>query len=161
MATEKDQGTGQHKHKSSEEPYPHHEAPTTKGDRGGSGEHRESSSGEHRGSESHTSGSHSSGSHTSGSHTSGEHRSGSEHSRAESRSESGSHSGGSGSSHSSGTRSASGSETDLKSREYRGPDGEEHHHTKTYMEQHKGESESERRGTERSGSEHSSTRKAS
>lgn len=30
MANEK--GTGQHAHKSSEEPYPHHEAPTTSGE---------------------------------------------------------------------------------------------------------------------------------
>lgn len=27
----------------------------------------------------------------------------------------------------------------LKEREYRGPDGEIHHHTKKYMEQHEGE----------------------
>jgi hypothetical protein len=34
MADEK--GTGQHAHKSSEEPYPHHEAPTTRGESGSS-----------------------------------------------------------------------------------------------------------------------------
>jgi hypothetical protein len=28
---------------------------------------------------------------------------------------------------------------DLKNREYRGDDGETHHHTRTYMEQHRGE----------------------
>jgi hypothetical protein len=33
-------------------------------------------------------------------------------------------------------------EADLKRREYRGEDGEIHHHTKTYMEQHQGESQS-------------------
>ena len=29
---------------------------------------------------------------------------------------------------------------DLESRAYTGPDGQEHHHTKAYMEQHKGDS---------------------
>ena len=106
---EKDQGTGQHKHKSSEEPYPHHEAPSTRGE-GGS----ERSSG------SHSSGSHSSGSHTGGQHSSSSsHSSGSESSRRES--------GSSG-------RNESG---DLKSREYTDSKGEVHHHTHTYEEQHK------------------------
>ena len=37
MASE--QGTGKHPHKSTEEPYPHHEAPTTKGSESKSGGH--------------------------------------------------------------------------------------------------------------------------
>ena len=51
---------------------------------------------------------------------------------------SGSHRSSSGQSHSSG-RSSSGSNSNesLKSREYRGPDGEIHHHTKSYEQQHK------------------------
>jgi hypothetical protein len=32
-------------------------------------------------------------------------------------------------------------DADLKRREYRGDDGEIHHHTRTYMEQHRGERE--------------------
>lgn len=39
----KEQGTGQHAHKSSEEPYPHHEAPTAHGEKREEG--RESQSG--------------------------------------------------------------------------------------------------------------------
>jgi hypothetical protein len=83
MAEEK--GTGKHPHKSTEEPQPHHEAPTTKGS--------ESKSGSHRG----------------GSH--------------------------------SGSQDASGKSdesSDLKSREYTDKEGNVHHHTKTYEEQHKG-----------------------
>ena len=38
------------------------------------------------------------------------------------------------------------SQEDLKAREYRGADGEIHHHTHTYMEQHEGEGGSSRRG---------------
>jgi hypothetical protein len=33
MAQKSDQGTGKHPHKSTEEPYPHHEGKTTQGDR--------------------------------------------------------------------------------------------------------------------------------
>lgn len=66
---EKDQGTGQHKHKSSEEPYPHREAPSTRGE-----------SGSERSSGSHSSGSHSGGQHSSSS----SHSSGSESSRRDS-----------------------------------------------------------------------------
>lgn len=84
------QGTGKHEHKNSEQPYPHHEAPTT------SGGHSEKSSGQHAKSESRDDG-------HSGSNNSG---------------------------------STGGSE-DMKQREYRGSDGQEHHHTTTYMEQHK------------------------
>jgi hypothetical protein len=36
-----EKGTGKHSHKDSEEPYPHHEAPTARGESGGS--HAESS----------------------------------------------------------------------------------------------------------------------
>lgn len=112
-----DQGTGQHKHKSSEEPYPHHEAPTTSGQ-----------------------GSHS-GQHTSGRDTRSEEKGSS------SREERGSSKHETGTSHSSSSQSSKGSnEGDLRSREYTGPHGEEHHHTKTYEEQHKGESGSERSG---------------
>lgn len=35
-------------------------------------------------------------------------------------------------------------DADLKRREYRGDDGETHHHTRTYMEQHRGEKSGER-----------------
>jgi len=45
--------------------------------------------------------------------------------------------GSSGQSHSSGRSSSGSSNESLKSREYRGPDGETHHHTKTYEQQHK------------------------
>ena len=85
-------GTGQHSHKSSEEPYPHHEAPTTSG-QGGSSRASSSQSGQHSSSGSSQSSSR-------GSDTRGQSK-------------------------------------DMGSREYKGPDGEEHHHTKTYMEQHK------------------------
>ncbi len=96
MATQHE-GTGQHKHKSSEEPFPHNEAPTTSG--GGKSSSGKSSTSEHSHSASHEAKS------------------------------SGSRSGGS-----------SSESSDLKEREYRGPDGEIHHHTTTYQEQHKGKS---------------------
>jgi hypothetical protein len=87
-------GTGQHPHKSSEDPRPHHEAPTTSG-QGSSSRGSSSQSGQHASSGGSQSSSRSSGS------------------------------------------SRSQSNEDLNSREYKGPDGQEHHHTKTYMEQHK------------------------
>jgi hypothetical protein len=34
-------------------------------------------------------------------------------------------------------------DADLKRREYKGEDGETHHHTRTYMEQHRGENRNE------------------
>lgn len=40
-------------------------------------------------------------------------------------------------------RKESGQGSDLKKREYRGPDGEIHHHTKKYMEEHEGEKDTE------------------
>ncbi len=91
MAQSHEQGTGKHAHKSSEEPYPHHEAPTQSG----------SSSGDSKESSSHT--------------------------------RQGPKSSGSGS----GQSSSQGSD-DQKSREYRDKDGNIHHHTTTYEEQHKG-----------------------
>lgn len=66
-------------------------------------------------------------SHGSGSHSSESH--GSSHAS--------SHDGSRGSSHEGSSHSQGGSE-DLKSREYRDNQGEVHHHTKTYMEQHGG-----------------------
>jgi hypothetical protein len=110
MAT-KDQGTGQHKHKSSEEPFAHHEAPTTSG-----------SKSEHTSSAQHAS---------AGEAGKGE-RGGSSHEGSGSRSR-----------ESRGSESrGSSSESDLRSREYTGPDGQQHHHTKTYEEQHKGDKKS-------------------
>ncbi len=113
MAQSEREGTGHHPHKSSEEPYPHHEAPTTRN------EGREDS-GSHRASERSESSRESEGKRDSGRHSS-------EESQRSSRSQSGSE-----------------GESDLKSREYRAPDGEIHHHTTTYMEQHEGEGGSKR-----------------
>lgn len=103
-----EQGTGHHKHKSTEEPYSHNEAPTTSGKSSGQQASERQSGGEGKGS--------------------------SGGGRQES---------GSSRSHESGSSSRSsqgGNDADLRAREYTGPDGEQHHHTKTYMEQHKGES---------------------
>jgi hypothetical protein len=84
MAEEK-QGTGKHPHKSTEEPYPHHESGSQKG-----------------GQTQHSKGSQESGrSHESGRSNQGE------------------------------------SSDDLKEREYRDSQGNVHHHTRTYEEQHK------------------------
>jgi hypothetical protein len=84
MAERNEQGTGQHPHKSSEEPYSHHEAPATKG-----------------------------------------------------RSEENSHGASSGSREKSQSSRSNQGKKNTQSREYKGPHGEEHHHTKSYMEQHK------------------------
>lgn len=81
------QGTGKHPHKSSEDPRPHHEAPTT------SGQGNESSS--------------SSGHRNAGSHSE------------------------------QGSKSSGNESSDLKEREYRDAEGNVHHHTHTYEEQHK------------------------
>jgi hypothetical protein len=51
----------------------------------------------------------------------------------------GSQVGGSHSEHGGGGQQDRSEEADLKNREYRGEDGEVHHHTRTYMEQHRGE----------------------
>lgn len=108
MAEKEKQGTGKHPHKSTEEPYPHHEAPTT----------RNEGSKEQGHSEQHSSG-----------------RS-EEHSRSRSASAgAGSHGG----SHENRSHSEREESSDLKEREYRDADGNVHHHTTTYMEQHKGE----------------------
>lgn len=45
-------------------------------------------------------------------------------------------------------------EADLKRREYRGADGEIHHHTRTYMEQHGGSHEDAGAGNRSQGREH-------
>jgi hypothetical protein len=80
------QGTGKHPHKSTEEPYPHNEAPSTSGKSAserGKGQQAQSESG--------------------------------------------------------GNRQQGGSQSesdDLKEREYRDEQGNIHHHTRTYMEQH-------------------------
>ncbi|HSU29737.1 MAG TPA: hypothetical protein VLJ11_00760 [Bryobacteraceae bacterium] len=92
MAERNDQGTGKHPHKSTEEPYPHHEATSEKGERG----HQASGSQEHGGSE---------------------HRGGKEE----------------GEQGRGGQQSGS---SDLKEREYRDAEGNIHHHTHTYEEQH-------------------------
>lgn len=118
---EKEQGTGQHKHKSSEEPYPHHEAPTTRGS--GSSQHSsgsqssQHSSGSQSGSSSGSQSGSSSGGQSGRSSGSSQHSSGSESSRRESsgRNESG----------------------DMKNREYTDSSGQVHHHTKKYEEEHK------------------------
>ena len=44
MAEGKEEGTGKHPHKSTEELYPHHEAPTTRGKEGSQGKEESSSS---------------------------------------------------------------------------------------------------------------------
>lgn len=81
MAEHKDEGTGKHPHKSTEEPYPHHE--------GGSQERGQS-----------------------------------EHAHASSRKEE----------HES--RDQGSESSNLKEREYRDAQGNVHHHTQTYEEQH-------------------------
>lgn len=90
MAKENEQGTGKHPHKSTEEPYPHHEG---KSESGGKAQAAGASSGGH-----------SSGSR--GSESGRENEGGSESSN-------------------------------LKSREYTDAQGNVHHHTDTYEEQHK------------------------
>lgn len=90
MAGHNEQGTGKHPHKSTEEPFPHHEAES--GDR----EQKQSRSRSREGSGSQQ--------------------------------EAANQGGGQGD-----------ESSDLKSREYRDSQGEIHHHTRTYEEQHKGE----------------------
>ena len=109
MAQSDRQGTGQHPHKSTEEPYPH-----TKDNRGEGEHHSRSSQASHGGGSERSS------------HSS---RDGESH-----RSSQGSQQGGSSRSQHRGS-----SDTDLKQREYRDEKGEVHHHTRTYMEDHKGE----------------------
>lgn len=126
MAEKEQQGTGKHPHKSSEDPRPHHEAPTTRN----AGSHEQGRTEEHN--RSHESRSH-------------EHGHSEEHgSRSEEQSRAKSASAGAGGSHSghesrSESRSGGNESSDLKEREYRDAEGNVHHHTKTYMEDHKGE----------------------
>jgi hypothetical protein len=127
MAQSDRQGTGRHPHKSSEEPYPH-----TKDNQGGEGEHR--SQGSHS---SHSGGSErsSQSSRSSSSHSGGSERS--SHSSRDGESNRSSR----GSQHGESSRAEHGGseDSDLKEREYRDEQGNIHHHTRTYMEQHKGE----------------------
>ena len=129
------QGTGKHPHKSAAEPEPHHEAPTTKGK---DHEASHASSASNTSAKETHSGDQGTGKHP---HKSAEHPE-PVHEAPTTKGE-GSHS--SGSHASSGTHKESNgspsaaSEGDLQSRAYTGPDGQEHHHTKAYMEQHKGE----------------------
>ena len=109
MAQSDRQGTGRHPHKSTEEPYPH-----TKDDRG---------EGEHRSRSSHAS------------HSGGSERS----SRSSRDDESNRSSHGSRASESARSEHRGADDADLKQREYRDGKGEVHHHTRTSMEQHKGE----------------------
>ena len=109
MAQSDRQGTGRHPHKSTEEPYPH-----TK-DNQGDGDHRSRSS----------QASHSSGSERSSHSSRGGELHGASH---------GSHQG-----ELSRSEHRGSGDTDLKQREYRDEKGEVHHHTRTYMEQHRGE----------------------
>ena len=82
-----EQGTGKHPHKSTEEPYPHHERKTTKGSDERGGEHSRQSSGREEGGRGRQEG-------------------------------------------------QSSNSSDLKEREYRDAQGNVHHHTHTYEEQH-------------------------
>ena len=114
MAQSDRQGVGRHPHKSTEEPYPHIK------DNEGEGEHRSRSSHSSQGGGSERS------SHSSRNDESGRSSRGSQHGEA-SRSE---HRGS--------------EDADLKEREYRDEQGNVHHHTRTYMEQHKGERDNQR-----------------
>ena len=119
MARSDRQGPGRHPHESTEKPDPH-----TKDNEGeGEGE------GEHRSRSSHSS------------HSSGSERS-SYSSRNDEwgRSSHGQQHGGSSRSEQRGSEDA-----DLKEREYRDEQGNVHHHTRTYMEQHKGERDKKQR----------------
>ncbi|QJE73402.1 hypothetical protein HHL28_10125 [Aerophototrophica crusticola] len=117
MANSSQQGTGKHPHKSAAEPYPH-----TKDDGGG----RQSASDSSR-SESHQS------------DNSRQSASGNDGKRSDNnRSDSGKSDTGRQSA-SGGSPSTGQGADDLKSREYKDADGNVHHHTRAYMEQHKGE----------------------
>lgn len=105
MASTDEQGTGKHKHKSAEEPFPH-----TDGNSKGESSGKESSSSKGASSKSSQ---------------------GAQASDGGGKSDGGSKSGGS-------AKGGGEESSDLKSREYTGPDGEIHHHTKKYAEQHSG-----------------------
>ena len=127
MPEENDKGTGRHPHKSTEEPWPHHES----GNREQSG-----------GSQSQARG----GNQETGDLKEREYRDAEgdahHHTRTFEEQHGGSHSGEQGQQRS-GAQSQGGSENessqsgDLQNREYRGKEGNEHHHTRTYEEQHK------------------------
>ncbi len=112
MATSTEQGTGKHKHKSAEEPFPHAkngkgEEQQAKSNGGAKGEQQQSKSNGGGKGEQQSNGPGAKGSETA--------------------------------SKSSGSQAdGSGDSADLKAREYTGPDGEVHHHTKKYQEQHSG-----------------------
>jgi len=122
MAQGRDQqGTGRHPHKSTEEPYPHTKEEGTQHGRsqGSSGSHGRS----HDGGDNNRS-------QGGGSHGQS-HGGGREEDRGHGRSQETQSQG----------RGSQGDqqreeEADLKRREYRGEDGQIHHHTRTYMEQH-------------------------
>lgn len=109
MAQSDRQGTGRHPHKSTEEPYPH-----TKDNQGARDNQGEA---DHRSRSSHSGGADRS-SHAGASHGGSSRGGGSSHSQSQ---------------------GSSSDDADLKRREYRDEKGEVHHHTRTYMEQHRGD----------------------
>ena len=127
------QGTGRHPHKSTEEPWPHTKEEGTqhgKSHSSGRDDNNRSHAGGSSQGRSHDSGRDSDNRSHGGSHQTHQGR-GQDHDREE--------------------------EADLKRREYRGDDGEIHHHTRTYMEQHGG-NDDKRGGDNRShGREHATT----
>jgi hypothetical protein len=105
------QGTGRHSHKSTDAPWPHTKEEGTQSGKSQGGSRRDDNR------------SHAGGSSHGRSHDSG--RDNDNHSR--------------GGSHQTQSRTQDHDreqEADLKRREYRGDDGQIHHHTRTYMEQH-------------------------
>lgn len=109
MAQSDRQGTGRHPHKDTQEPWPH----TKENEREGAQHSR-----------------------TAQTHgPSHDGRSDRSSHNAPSHGGSSSHSGSSQAEH----RGSSSENSDLKQREYRDEKGEVHHHTRTYMEEHKGE----------------------
>ncbi len=119
MATTTEQGTGKHPHKSAAEPEPHHEAPTTTGSKASGSHKAETHKAETHKTESHKAEAPKTETHKSETPKAGK----SETAKAE-------------------TEKSTRDGSDLESRAYTGPDGQEHHHTKAYMEQHKGDSKS-------------------
>lgn len=123
MANSNQQGTGKHPHKSAAEPYPH-----TKDSDGG----RQSASDSNRSDTGKSEGSRRQSASSDDSQRSDSNKSDS--------GKSGSGKSGSGrQSASSGSPTTGQSGDDLKSREYKDADGNVHHHTKAYLEQHKGD----------------------
>ena len=120
------QGTGHHPHKSTDEPWPH-----TKDEGTTHGRSQSRSGDDNR------------------SHSGGGSYGRSHDSHADNRSHGGGSQGRSDETQSQGRDHDREEEADLKRREYRGEDGEIHHHTRTYMEQHGG-SHDDRGGDSRS-----------